>query len=86
MKPEAITFADLEKLLLRLGFVACETAGTQKVFRHLVSDTVLVFPAYQPQDLVRPIHLVGVRKMLVEKDLISQAAFEGALEKVDRIS
>ena len=84
MKPEDITFSDLEKLLFRLGFVSGVTAGTQKIFQHSTSDTVLLFPAYQPQEPLRAIHLVGVQKMLVEKGLITPAAFEGALEKVDR--
>jgi hypothetical protein len=83
MKPENITFSDLEKLPFRLGFVSCETAGTQKVFQHSASDTILIFPAYQPQEPLRSIHLMGVRKMLVEKDLITLAAFEGALEKIN---
>ncbi|GAP95151.1 hypothetical protein [Leptolyngbya sp. NIES-2104] len=83
MKPEIITFSDLEKLLFRLGFVSCETIGTQKVFQHSASDTIFIFPAYQLQEPLRAIHLASVRKTLVEKDLISLAAFEGALEKIN---
>ncbi|MER3435993.1 MAG: hypothetical protein C4288_22110 [Leptolyngbya sp. ERB_1_1] len=84
MKPEIITFSDLEKLLFRLGFVSCETTGTHKVFQHSASDTILIFPAYQPQEPLRAIHLASARKALVEKDLISLAAFEGALEKINQ--
>jgi hypothetical protein len=79
---EAITFADLEKLLLKLNFVARSTSGTHKVFEYLPLGTVLVFPPYQPQETVRPIHLISVRKTLVENGLISVAAFDGFLEKI----
>jgi hypothetical protein len=84
MKPETITFADIEKLLFRLGFTLHETAGTQKVFYHQESDTLIMLPPYQPQDILRPIHIAAVRIQLVQRGLISEAAFEGALEKVDR--
>jgi predicted RNA binding protein YcfA (HicA-like mRNA interferase family) len=84
MKPEAITFADVEKLLFRLGFTACETKGAQKVYRHPPSDTLIMLPPYQSEEILRPIHLAAVQIQLVQRELISQAAFEGALEKIDR--
>ncbi len=84
MKPENITFAGIEKLLFRLGFISCETKGTQKVYRHEPSDTLIMLPPYQPQDRLRPIHVAAVQIQLVQRSLISKAAFEGALEKVDR--
>lgn len=84
MKSENITFADLEKLLLKLGFTAPKTSLPQKIFQHESSDTLIVLPPYRSQDILRPIHLLSTKKLLVERDLISQAAFEGALEKVDR--
>jgi predicted RNA binding protein YcfA (HicA-like mRNA interferase family) len=77
-----IIFADLEKLLLRLGFVNCPSTGTQRVFQHADSETVIVLPAYETDELVRPIHLVGMRKILVENGLITSAAFDGYMEKV----
>jgi predicted RNA binding protein YcfA (HicA-like mRNA interferase family) len=84
MKTENITFADLEKLLFRLGFISCETKGTQKVFRHEASDTLIMLPPYQSEEILRPFNLMAVQIQLVQRGLISQAAFEGALEKVDR--
>jgi hypothetical protein len=84
MKPDNITFANLEKLLFKLGFTAPKTSLPQKIFQHKPSDTLIVLPPYQPQDILRPIHLLSTQKLLVERDLISQAAFEGALEKIDR--
>ncbi len=84
IKPENITFADLEKLLLKLGFISCKTSVPQKFFQHQPSDTLIVLPPYQPQDILRPIHVLAVQTQLVERGLISQAAFEGALEKIDR--
>jgi predicted RNA binding protein YcfA (HicA-like mRNA interferase family) len=79
---ENIIFDDVEKLLLRLGFVNCSPTGRQRVFQHPGSETVIVLPAYEHGEMVRPIHLVGIRKMLVENGLITSAAFDGYMEKV----
>jgi hypothetical protein len=79
---EAITFADLEKLLLKLNFVVRPTSGHHRVFEYIPLGTVLVFPPYQPTDIVQPMHLISTRKTLVENGLISLAAFEGFLEKI----
>ncbi|WP_446880057.1 type II toxin-antitoxin system HicA family toxin [Phormidesmis sp. 146-33] len=81
---EDVTFADLEKLLLRLGFICRQTVGTHQVFQHAASSTLIVLPGYKPQELLRPVHLVSVRKILAENGLITSAAFDGFLEKVNQ--
>ncbi len=81
MKSDPITFDDLSKLLTRLGFSLRAVSGPQKVFQHLDSDTLIVLPHYEPQEPMRAIHLVSTQKLLIEKDLITQAAFDGYLEK-----
>lgn len=80
---EDITFADLEKLLFRLGFVSCETAGTQRVFRFPALNVLIILPAYKSQDPLHPVHVVSVRKALVENGLITPAAFDGFTEKIN---
>lgn len=80
MKTEAIVFSDLIKLLSRLGFTQ-HSVENQDVFQHLESDTSIVLPHYELQDILRPIHVVGTRKILVEKGLMEPAAFDGYLEK-----
>jgi hypothetical protein len=81
MKSDPITFDDLSKLLVRLGFDIRAVSGPQKVFQHLESDTLIILPHYEPQDPIHAIHLASTRKLLIEKDLITQAAFDGYLEK-----
>jgi hypothetical protein len=82
MKSDPITFDDLSKLLIRLGFALRDVSGNQKVFQHLESDSLIVLPHYEPQETLRAMHLVSTRKLLIEKDLITQAAFDGYLEKL----
>ncbi|UBF24532.1 type II toxin-antitoxin system HicA family toxin [Kovacikia minuta CCNUW1] len=77
-----ITFADIEKLFLKLGFAPSNTAGTQQVFRHSALGTLIVLPDYDHQESIRPIHLTTIRKILVENGLMTPAAFDGFLEKV----
>ncbi len=81
MKSNPITFDDLSRLLIRLGFDLRAVSGTQKVFQHLTSDTLIVLPHYELQDPIHARHLASTRKLLIEKDLITQAAFDGYLEK-----
>ena len=80
MKTEAIVFSDLVNLLSRLGFTQ-HSVVNQEVFQHLESDTSIVLPHYEPRESLYPIHVVGTRKILVEKGLMEQAAFDGYLEK-----
>jgi predicted RNA binding protein YcfA (HicA-like mRNA interferase family) len=77
-----ITFADLEKLLLRLGFIACDTEDSQRIFRYPSLEILIILPAYEANELVRPIHLTATRKTLIDNGLMSGAAFDGFLEKV----
>lgn len=79
-----MTFADLERLLLKLGFIACQTVGNHQVFQHPASNTLIVLPRYEPQEFLRPVHLVSVRKILTENGLMTIAAFDGFLEKVNQ--
>jgi predicted RNA binding protein YcfA (HicA-like mRNA interferase family) len=81
MKSDPIIFDDLSKLLTRLGFKLRAVSGPQTVFQHIDSDTLIVLPHYEPQDVLRAMHLASTRKLLIEKDLITQAAFDGYLEK-----
>ena len=82
MKLEEITFSDLDKLLSRLGFTTPPTTGSQTVFQHTASNTLIILPHYEPQEILRQIHLLGTQKILIEKGLISKAAFQGFMEKV----
>jgi predicted RNA binding protein YcfA (HicA-like mRNA interferase family) len=71
-----VTFADLEKLLLELGFVRQAVQGSHQVFQYQGQDVLVVLPGYEIQDWVLPTHLVSVRRILAENDLMSLSKFE----------
>jgi predicted RNA binding protein YcfA (HicA-like mRNA interferase family) len=70
-----ITFAELEKLLLELGFVPNPAQGTQQVFVYPDLDVLVVFPGYNKKDTVHPAHLVSTRKILSENGLMDADVF-----------
>jgi predicted RNA binding protein YcfA (HicA-like mRNA interferase family) len=71
-----VTFAELEKLLLELGFVYQSVQGSHKVFQYPALSTLVVLPGYKGQDLVHQIHLISVRRILSENDLMSTTEFD----------
>ena len=56
MENKSIRFADLECLLLRFGFQRFDTPSSQIVFENNTADSMLIFPAYQAEDVVQPHH------------------------------
>jgi predicted RNA binding protein YcfA (HicA-like mRNA interferase family) len=81
MKAEQITFADLEKLLLKLGFVKLQNPKYH-IFEHPQENALVALPRYAQNDVVRPIHLVATRGTLEAYGLMSREAFEGLAEKI----
>ncbi|BAZ23870.1 hypothetical protein NIES4073_47600 [Kalymmatonema gypsitolerans NIES-4073] len=77
-----IIFSELEKYLLKLGFTTLPTAGFQKVFQYPSSEVLVILPAYEQQAYVHPVHLVAVRRILIENELIDKNAFDSFLDKV----
>lgn len=77
-----IIFSDLEKFLLKLGFTALRISGSHKVFQHSSSQALVILPAYEQQAYVHPVHLLAVRRILIENELIDRNAFDSFLEKV----
>ncbi|OKH49825.1 hypothetical protein NIES2130_34550 [Scytonema sp. HK-05] len=77
-----IIFSDLEKYLLKLGFTTLPTTGSQKVFQYPSSGVLVILPAYKQQAYVHPVHLVAVRRILIENELIDKNAFDSFLDKV----
>jgi hypothetical protein len=82
-----IPFAAIRQLLLDLGFVERAMARTPVthvpaiVFGHAGSGAVFLFRTYRPQDQVSMMDLVGVRKDLDWRGLLSEEAFDAALRK-----
>jgi predicted RNA binding protein YcfA (HicA-like mRNA interferase family) len=71
-----VTFAELEKLLIELGFVPQSVQGAHRVFQNPALGTLVVLPGYKSQDWVHPVHLISVRKTLAENDLMNVSTFD----------
>lgn len=78
---KVITFKTLEQLLLHLGFIAGDTPGGQPVFHHRPTDTILAFSPYAPDDRVQAHHLMITRRMLTERGVIEDGAFDRLLDE-----
>jgi hypothetical protein len=81
MKAEPVIFADLEKLLLKLGFVKLQNPK-YRIFDHPQDYALVALPRYARNDVVRPIHLVATRGTLEAYGLMSREGFDGLTEKV----
>ncbi|MDZ7959213.1 MAG: type II toxin-antitoxin system HicA family toxin [Aulosira sp. DedQUE10] len=77
-----IQFTDLEQLLLKIDFTKVSTTGNQQVYQSSSSGALIILPAYEPQAYVQPVHLVAVRRVLLENGLINMNTFDSFLEKV----
>ena len=78
-KAKSITFHALELALTAVGFVAVPTAGHHKVFRHEVTDTIVLLPLAPADSDVDAIHLAAVRRMVDERGVLDGDAFESLL-------
>jgi hypothetical protein len=81
MKPEPIAFADLEKLLLALGFQSVNQAK-YSIFQHPPTQAMISLPKYEAESAVQALHLNLARRILDTYGLMSTAAFDGFTEKI----
>ena len=79
---ESITYAQLNVALQQLGFQKTDSAGGPVGYRHIPSETVLLFKPHRPSDAVPPGSLAATRKLLVERGLIDAAGLEEMLHSV----
>jgi hypothetical protein len=76
MSNPRVSFAQLRRWLLDLGFEERLRPEGPVSFRHAASDTVLLLPRYAPEETVAPHHLAGVRVMLDGKGLLEGNDFD----------
>ncbi len=81
MKPEPIMFADLEKLLLALGFQSVNQSQ-YSIFQHPPTQAMISLPKYEAAAVVQALHLNLARRILDTYGLMSTTAFDGFTEKV----
>lgn len=77
-----IPFTDLEQLLFKIGFTKVPTTGSQQIYQYPLSGNLVILPTYVQQAYVQPVHLVAVRRVLIENGLINTNSFDSFLGKV----
>ena len=70
MFEQPITYARLDEALQSLGFTSRTLVGKARVYKHPNGATV-IFPDSPLEDTVIPHHLVVVRTVLAEYDIVS---------------
>lgn len=71
-----ITFAQLQQLLLDLGFRETTVPKSHVAFDHEASGAEILLPIYRSNQIVRPHHLATVGMTLDGKDLMDREDFD----------
>lgn len=77
-----ILFSELKNFLFNLNFTLLPTQGFHYIFKHSKSDTLIVLPKYQENAYVDSIHLIAIRRILLEHSLIDSRIFDNFQEKI----
>jgi hypothetical protein len=76
MRNPRITFGQLRRLLLDLGFTETVTPKSHVFFAHQPSGAELALPIYRSNRIVLPHHLVSVRVTLDANGLMDKDDFD----------
>lgn len=79
---DRLTYAALEKKLLRLGFEKTDVRGSHLLFRHRQSDSLIMLPHRRPKEIVSPLHLLTVRKVLTKANLLTPERLAHQVEQI----
>ena len=82
MKGKILTYDGLNRLLTGFGFVRGHTPQNYQVFTHEPSDTIILLPAAQPDDIVDALHRAAVRRMVIERGGVDEDVYDEALDGV----
>jgi len=77
-----ILFSELKNFLFHLDFTLFPTQGFHYIFKHSQSDTLIVLPKYRENAYVDRIHLVAIKRILLEHSLIDPLIFDNFQEKI----
>jgi len=77
-----VTYAELVNALARVGYVPEpeQPAAGYNVFRHPGRSLPIILQAFKAGTPIRPIYLVGIRRILAESAPAEAAEFESWLE------
>jgi predicted RNA binding protein YcfA (HicA-like mRNA interferase family) len=78
---ESVTYGQLERFLLSLGFKRYRAEASHVFFEHKASGAGIVVKDYEANEPVHSTKLVGVRGTLHHSGLVDRDEFEGRLEQ-----
>jgi hypothetical protein len=81
METEQISYKQLDKLLIHLGFARSRVEPKWLRYEHSASDTLIVLADKMPDDRVRITDAVSARRHLIEKGLVTPLELEGLLAR-----
>jgi hypothetical protein len=82
MSNPRITFGQLRRLLLDMGFIETVTPKSHVFFARQTSGAEIALPIYRSNRIVFPHHLVSIRIMLDAKGLMEGDAFDDVVASV----
>ena len=71
-----ITYADLDRLLVRQGFVPRSVSAAHVAYLDRREEPIFTFPVLPPSEAVRPFHLAAVRRWFLETGLMEEEEFD----------
>ena len=76
---KGITYADLARALIQIGFTQECPTTTYQVFRYPAPEILIVLPARDGGETVDVAHLLAVRRHVLENGLLDESAFDALL-------
>jgi predicted RNA binding protein YcfA (HicA-like mRNA interferase family) len=75
------TFSDLQHVLLDLGFRDRSVPGSHALLDHPKSETVVLLRPYRDDEIIDGATLLGIRRILDEKGVVSRDRFDDLLRQ-----
>ena len=70
-----VSYGQLERLLLSLGFENRSVKGSHRAFFHGPLDSWIAFSDYSADEFAREVDLASVRRHLVENGILKETVF-----------
>lgn len=77
-----ILYSQLKTFLFELQFILVPMEEKYLVFRHPESEALIALPHYEPDAAIAKVHLILIRRILIEYGLGEEESFNDFLEKV----
>src|SRR5437660_10383169 len=77
-----INYAELEWLLLGLGFKRARLAGSGVAYRHAATDALIVLAEHDPSTGAKPSDVAAVQRILEEYGIIGREGFASRFLKL----